>query len=148
MKFTTMKQGYNRYEVDTCVKRLEEEIEELNLKLKLYKNKTEELIFSKNELLEKYNELSLTLQIREKASDDVSRSAIREANAVIEKAHKNAEFILQEAFVSARLILLEVSKLGGATNELKGQLKEKVDQLNELIQNFQDFPTIDETKLK
>lgn len=148
MKFTTMKQGYNRYEVDTHVKRLEEEIEDLNLKLRLYKSKTEELMFSKSELLEKYNELVQTLQIREKASDDVSRMAIREANAVIEKAHKNAEFILQEAFVSARLILLEVSKLGGATNELKGQLKEKVDKLSEIIEDFHDFPTIDESKLK
>ncbi len=148
MKFTTMKQGYNRYEVDTHVKRLEEEIEDLSLKLRLYKTKTEELMFSKRELLDKYNELVQTLQIREQASDDVSRMAIREANAVIEKAHKNAEFILQEAFVSARLILLEVSKLGGATNELKGQLKEKVDKLSEVIADFQDFPTIDESKIK
>lgn len=148
MKFTTMKQGYNRYEVDTHVKRLEEEIEDLSLKLRLYKTKTEELMFSKRELLDKYNELVQTLQIREQASDDVSRMAIREANAVIEKAHKNAEFILQEAFVSARLILLEVSKLGGATNELKGQLKEKVDKLSEVIADFQDFPTIDEAKIK
>lgn len=148
MKFTTMKQGYNRYEVETHVKRLEEEIEDLSLKLRLYKTKTEELMFSKRELLDKYNELVQTLQIREQASDDVSRMAIREANAVIEKAHKNAEFILQEAFVSARLILLEVSKLGGATNELKGQLKEKVDKLSEVIADFQDFPTIDESKIK
>lgn len=148
MKFTTMKQGYNRYEVDTHIKRLEDEIEDLSLKLKLYKSKTDELMFSKNAIQEKYNELQQTLKIREKASDDLSRMAIREANSVIETAQKNAEFIIQEAFISARLILIEVSKLGSATNELKGQLKEKVDKLEEVISDFKDFPVIDESKLK
>lgn len=148
MKFEIMKQGYNRYEVDVYVEKLENELETLNTKLRLYKAQLDEITLKKEQLQEKYNELSFSLQVKEKASEELSKMALKEANQVIEAAQKNSEFIIQEAFLSARLILIEVSKLGGATNELKEQIKERVEKLNQLISEFQDLPTVDEELLK
>lgn len=148
MKFEIMKQGYNRYEVDVYIKNLEQELEELNMKLNLYKKQLEEVLQRKEELQEKYNELSFSLQVKEKASEELSKMALKEANQVIEAAKKNSEFIIQEAFLSARLILIEVSKLGGATNEIKEQIKQRVEKLNEIISEFKDLPTIEEELLK
>lgn len=148
MKFSTMKQGYNRYEVDNEIRNLQNEIEALQLKLRLYKTKNEELMEQKYRLQENYSELKQTLQVREQANEDLSRLALKEANAVIETAHQNAEFIIQEAFVSARLILMEVSRLGSTTNELKGQIKDTIDKIANLVEDIQDFPTINEEDLK
>lgn len=148
MKFSTMKQGYNRYEVDAKISELTQTIEDLELKLRLYKIKNEALVANQEELIASYNELKQTLQIKEKAQDDLTKFALKEANAVIDTAQRNAEFIVNEAFVSARLILLEVSRLGGTTNELKGQIKERIEQLANLVEDIKDFPTIDEEKLK
>lgn len=142
MRFTTMKQGYNRFEVDTYIQELQNEIDQLNLKLKLYKDKNEELFETKMRLQENYLELKQTLHVREQASEDLSKIALKEANKVVETANKNAEFIIQEAFVSARLILTEVAKLGETTNELKGQLKERVEKLAQLLDDMKDLPTI------
>lgn len=148
MKFEIMKQGYNRYEVDVYVEKLENEVETLNTKLRLYKTQLDEITLKKEQLQEKYNELAFSLQVKEKASEELSKMALKEANQVIEAAQKNSEFIIQEAFLSARLILIEVSKLGGATNELKEQIKERVEKLNYLISEFKDLPTVDEKLLK
>lgn len=146
--FSTMRQGYNRYEVDDCIFALEKEVSNAKEQVEHYK----QLIEQSNEQLalvkEKYQNLSSQIEIREKAADDISRIALKEANRIIGTAQTNADTIVLEAITTARSMLQELNKVSTEAIEAKEDMKAKLNDLQILLDQIQIFDTIDEKWLK
>ncbi len=136
-RFGTMKNGYNRYQVDDYIQKQESEIDTLQKKLdvvKLEKNKLSEEI--KN-LDEKYSKLNDNLQIKEKAASEMARIAMKEANMIVDTANQNADTIIKEALMMARGILMEVARLGDEANDVKCSMKEELHKIEEALDDFE-----------
>ena len=77
--FDTMKNGYNRYQVDDYIHSLAEEIESLRKKLECNNVMMERLSKEKDDLEKKYKEVSDNLYIKEQAAGEMARMAMKEA---------------------------------------------------------------------
>ncbi len=137
IKFETMKNGYNRYQVDDKISQLTEEIESLQTKLTLYSNRLEEVEKQSASYKEKYMTLAGEIRIKEKAAEDIARIALKEANIIVQTANDNADVIVKEALASARAILLEVNKLGEETGEIKARMIKELDRLDSALKDFE-----------
>ena len=143
LKFSTMKNGYNRYEVDAEVDRLSRDLDNALAQVENYRRLQE----SANEQLalikEKYQKLTNQIEVREKAADDINRLALREANRIIDSAQNNADSIVQEALTTARMILVEIARLSNEASDVKSDMQSKVDELQRALDNFQLPETVD-----
>ena len=147
-KFTTMKNGYNRYEVDEQLKDLIDKLTEAEIQVARYRKladqANEQLIIIKD----RYQVLIKELSIREKAADDMSRIALREANAIISTAQNNADSIVQEALSTARLLLIDIARIANDAHEVKSDMQEKLLALQKTLNEFEIFEPIDPRILK
>ena len=84
----------------------------------------------------RYQSLVTELAVKEKAADDISRMALKEANSIIDTAQNNADSIVREALSTARLILVDVSRL---TSEISGMKAEVKSQLTTLQKSLDEF---------
>lgn len=141
MKFDTMKNGYNRYQVDDAILKLSEENTLLKSKLDAYISQSEIDQKKYEQLLEKYHTLSKDLEVKEKAANEIASIAIKEANDIVQSANLNADAIIKEALISARDILASVAKLGLEAKEIKANMNEQLQALSNVIQGF-DVPPI------
>jgi cell division initiation protein len=105
IKFETMRNGYNRYQVDDKISQLTEEIDSLQTKLSLYSNRLDEVEKQSAMYKEKYLALAGEIRVKEKAAEDIARIALKEANIIVQTANDNADVIVREALASARAIL-------------------------------------------
>ena len=137
IKFETMRNGYNRYQVDDKISQLTDEIESLQNKLTLYSNRLDEVEKQSASYKEKYLTLACEIRIKEKAAEDISRIALKEANIIVQTANDNADVIVKEALASARAILLEVNKLGEETGEIKSRMMKELDRLDRALKDFE-----------
>ena len=136
-----MKNGYNRYQVDDAMTKLEEENNLLKTKVDAYETQTNLDKKNYETLLERYNVLLKDIEIKEKAANDIAQIALKEANEIIHSANCNADAIVKEALMSAKEILLSISKLGLEAKEIKSNLNEQMSQLSTAIEGF-DVPPI------
>ena len=134
--FDTMKNGYNRYQVDDYISLLSNENEELKKKQTVLLKQVEEM---------EYNKVMENLAIREKAAGEMARIAMKEANMVVDTAQKNADAIVKESLIMARGILLDIARLGNEANELKGSMKDELRQLEAALDEFEtpNIPNMD-----
>ena len=144
IQFETMRNGYNRYQVDDCIGRMSDDLDELKKKLELYTDRCETLEKQCQDMKEKYTTLSGELRMKEQAAEDIARIALREANVIVATAQDNADVIIQEALASAKQILLEVSKLG----EVKSRMMEQLEDLTNALESFEVPPLPDLSLLK
>ena len=86
--------------------------------------------------------------MKEQAAEDIARIALREANVIVATAQDNADVIIQEALASAKQILLEVSKLGEETGEVKSRMMEQLEELTNALESFEVPPLPDLSLLK
>ena len=140
VKFDTMKNGYNRYQVDDKISQLTSEIETLQKKVDLYSNRLDEVEDQCAIFKEKYITLANEIRIKEKAAEDIARIALKEANVIVQTANDNADVIVKEALASARTILLEVNKLGEETGEIKSRMLNELVKLDRALNDF-EVPT-------
>lgn len=146
MKFDTMRNGYNRFQVDDEFNKATERIESLERQVAAFEKQS---ILEKKQLQEaltKYNELKSSLDIKEKAAKEMTAIALSEANVIVSNANENAEAIVKEALLSARNILLNISKLGIEAQEIKANLNEQLKILADAIDGF-DVPPIPDADL-
>lgn len=143
VRFESMKNGYNRYQVDDKIDQLSTEIETLQKKLELYTARLDEVERIGKEYKEKYQNLAAEIRIKEKAAEDIARISLKEANVIVATAQKNADTIIQEALTSAKMILIEVSKLGEETGEIKGRMMNQLENLDRVLRNFEIPPMPD-----
>lgn len=143
--FDTMKNGYNRYQVDDYISLLCNENEELKKKQTVLLKQVEEMEKELAEKQQEYNKVMENLAIREKAAGEMARIAMKEANMVVDTAQKNADAIVKESLIMARGILLDIARLGNEANELKGSMKDELRQLEAALDEFEtpNIPNMD-----
>lgn len=143
--FDTMKNGYNRYQVDDYISLLSNENEELKKKQTVLLKQVEEMEKELAEKQQEYNKVMENLAIREKAAGEMARIAMKEANMVVDTAQKNADAIVKESLIMARGILLDIARLGNEANELKGSMEDELRQLEAALDEFEtpNIPNMD-----
>lgn len=144
-KFRIMRQGYDRFEVDKAVRKLEEEKAQLLEQIALNKNQILTLLEQRDGITKRFAQVTKDLSIREKAAEEMARLALREANSIIETAYGNADLIVREALSTARQLLIEISRISSQSQEIRVELNEKVEVLQEILQGL-EFPEIPNIK--
>ncbi len=139
--FKIKKQGYDRFEVDTEMTTLQDSITSLEQQLHVYKRQNQQVAEQVVMIKNRYNALVSELSAKEKAADRISRLALKEANTVIDTAKVNADSIIREALSTARLILVEIDRIGNESKEIKEELRINAIKLQETIESL-DIPQV------
>lgn len=134
--FRVMKNGYDRFAVDDAIDQYAQQIEQLQKKLSLYQQQLVETTRTLEDMKQRYQQILTTEQSRQEAADNIARLSLREANEIISTAQKNADEIIREAISTARLILIDLTKLYSQATNVKGDMKK---QLEQLLQQLDDF---------
>ena len=142
-RFDSMKNGYNRFQVDDRLRQLHDEIAMLTHKVELYRMRSEDVEEQLKDIKQKYEFVVTGLAAKEKAAEDMSRLAMREANTIVNTAQQNADVIVKEALMTARSILLDIAGLGKEAAQLKGSMKEQLDALEKALNAFEVPPIPD-----
>ena len=143
--FDTMKNGYNRYQVDDFVHQLTAENEAYKNKIELLEKRIQALEDEQSQMKQEYDLVVDNLAVKEKAAGEMARIAMKEANMIVETAQKNADTIVKESLMMARGILLDIARLGNEANEMKGSMKEELKHLEEALDEFEtpQIPNMD-----
>ena len=134
--FRVMKNGYDRFAVDDAVEHYAAEVNTLQRKLELYQEQLVETTKELNEAKAKIAEMEKAEEVRKEAADHIARLSIREANEIIATAQNNADEIVREALGTARMILVDLTKLYQSAGQVKGQMNQ---QLEDLLQQLDEF---------
>ena len=94
----------------------------------------------------RYEEVCQNLSIKERAAYDMTRMAMKEANMIVETAHKNADVIVRESLMMAREVLSEIARLGKEAILLIGSMKDDVSRIAQALDEF-ETPQIPEMDL-
>ena len=143
--FDKMKNGYNRYQVEDYIQTQKLQMESLQKKLEKANLLKEELTREYQELESRYRDVSENLEVKEKAADEMTRMAMKEANMIVDTAHRNADAIVKEALMMARGILMEVARLGDEANDLKGSMRKELQKITQALDDFEtpEIPDLD-----
>lgn len=143
--FDTMKNGYNRYQVEDYIQTQKLQMESLQKKLEKANLLKEELTREYQELETRYRDVSENLEVKEKAADEMTRMAMKEANMIVDTAHRNADAIVKESLMMARGILMEVARLGDEANALKGSMRKELQKITQALDDFEtpEIPDLD-----
>lgn len=143
--FDTMKNGYNRYHVEDYIQTQKLQMESLQKKLEKANLLKEELTREYQELETRYRDVSENLEVKEKAADEMTRMAMKEANMIVDTAHRNADAIVKESLMMARGILMEVARLGDEANDLKGSMRKELQKITQALDDFEtpEIPDLD-----
>ena len=134
--FRVMKNGYDRFAVDDAIDRYAAMVDQLQRKVELYQQQLVETTRQLEEIRGKYESLQAMDASRKDAAENIARLSLREANAIIETAQKNADEIVRTAISTSRLILMDLSKLYSQAGDVKTEMKE---ELSDLIKALDDF---------
>ncbi|MCF0112344.1 MAG: DivIVA domain-containing protein [Erysipelotrichaceae bacterium] len=96
------------------------------------KTANEQLVLIK----QRYQVLINELTLREKAADEISRLALKEANTIIETAQGNADMIIQEALTNARMVFVEIEQLTNKTEGMRTEIKGKLQNMDNMLESF------------
>jgi cell division initiation protein len=139
-----MKNGYDRFAVDDAIENYAVQIEQLERKVELYQERLTDTIRELETSKAAVQQLMATDTARRQAAEDIARLSLREANDIINTAHKNADIIIREALASARGILEDLSTLydeaGSVKAETSGQLEKLLRDLEGL--RLPDMPDL------
>lgn len=143
--FDTMKNGYNRYQVEDYIQTQKLQMESLQKKLEKANLLKEELTREYQELETRYRDVIENLEVKEKAADEMTRMAMKEANMIVDTAHRNADAIVKESLMMARGILMEVARLGDEANDLKGSMRKELQKITQALDDFEtpEIPDLD-----
>ena len=143
--FDTMKNGYNRYQVEDYIQTQKLQMESLQKKLEKANLLKEELTREYQELETRYQDVSENLEVKEKSADEMTRMAMKEANMIVDTAHRNADAIVKESLMMARGILMEVARLGDEANDLKGSMRKELQKITQALDDFEapEIPDLD-----
>jgi cell division initiation protein len=132
-----MKNGYDRFAVDDAVERYAAQVDQLERKLAQYERQLSETTRQLAQLQKQYMSLENSIDAQRAAADSIARLSLREANEIIETARRNADAIIHESLVTARLILSDLSRLYGDANTVKTSTREKLEGLIRELDEFQ-----------
>lgn len=135
--FRVMKNGYDRFAVDDAVDRYASRVDQLERKLTAYQQQLDETNARFMKLQADYQNLENSVDAQRQAAENIARLSLREANEIIETARQNADAIIRESLITARLILTDLSKLYGDANEVKTSTLVKLDGLIKELEEFE-----------
>lgn len=134
--FRVMRNGYDRFAVDSAIDNYTSQIEELEKEIATYKNNIEDLNHQLTNMKDRYNSIMSGIMARERAADDISRIALKEANQIIDAAKKNADFIIMESLNKSKVVLADLVKISNETGTLKQEMR---DQLNKIYHDLDEL---------
>jgi cell division initiation protein len=132
-----MKNGYDRFAVDDAVERYAAEVDRLERRLAQYERQLSDTSERLAALQQQYHALENSVDAQRAAADSIARLSLREANEIIETARRNADAIVHESLVTARLILTDLSRLYGDASTVKSATREKLEGLIRELDEFQ-----------
>jgi len=135
--FRIMKNGYDRFAVDDAIERYASQVDQLEHRIQLYQQQLVETTRQMDELRAKYIALQQQDEARAQAAESIARLSLREANDIIDTAQRNADDIVNEALQSARVILLDLSKLYEQAETVKVGMYSQLEALMGQIDKFQ-----------
>lgn len=135
--FSTMKNGYNRYQVDDYIQSMQLQLDALHQKIEHTSQLKDSFEKEANEVRVEYEAMCETLSMKEKAAYDMTRIAMKEANLIVETAHKNADVIVRESLMMSREVLSELARIGKEANVLKGSMKEDLRKITKALEEFE-----------
>ncbi|WP_240920472.1 DivIVA domain-containing protein [Erysipelothrix sp. HDW6A] len=135
--FRIMRQGYDRFEVDQAIDELKREKDVLLRQAQINKKQIETLQEQCNVVKKRYQQLVGEIAVRERASEEMSRLALREANSIIDNARSNADMIVREAMSTSRQVLIEIARISNESHLLRDELKDKLEKLEEAIDGLE-----------
>lgn len=131
--FRIVRQGYDCLEVDQALSDLRQERQLLLRQLQLSKEQIAALQEQRDIVKRRYNQLIGEISVRERASDEVARHALKEANIIIENAKTNADIIVREAMSLSRQVLVEITRISNESNLLREELRDKIKEIEMAI---------------
>ena len=134
--FRVMRNGYDRFAVDSAIDNYTSQIEELEKEIATYKNNIEDLNHQLINMKDRYNSIMSGIMARERAADDISIIALKEANQIIDAAKKNADFIIMESLNKSKVVLADLVKISNETGTLKQEMR---DQLNKIYHDLDEL---------
>ena len=134
--FRVMRNGYDRFAVDSAIDNYTSQIEELEKEIATYKNNIEDLNHQLINMKDRYNSIMSGIMARERAADYISRIALKEANQIIDAAKKNADFIIMESLNKSKVVLADLVKISNETGTLKQEMR---DQLNKIYHDLDEL---------
>ncbi|MCH4020456.1 MAG: DivIVA domain-containing protein [Erysipelotrichaceae bacterium] len=151
--FRVMKNGYDRFAVDDAVEKYAAQVDELEKRIALYQQQAAEDAARLDDMQKKYNAVLQNMQAKQAAADDIARLSLREANEIISTAQNNADEIIREALGTARLILMDLSRLYNSAGDVKTDMKKELSDLQAELDKFQlpkmpDLRWLDEAEKK
>ena len=137
--FRVMKNGYDRFAVDDAVDRYAAQVDQLERRLTQYEKQLSETNARLIQLQAQYQNLENSVEAQRAAADSIARLSLREANEIIDNARKNADAIIHESLVTARLILTDLSRLYGDADTVKTATRARLEGLIRELDEF-DLP--------
>lgn len=142
--FRIVRHGYDCKEVEQTLADYKSDRELLLKQIKLAKEQVLALQEQRDIVKKRYDLLIGEIGVRERASDELSRHAVREANIIIENAKTNADIIIREAMSASRQVLVEIARISNESNLLRDALKDKLKEIEFAIEGLSlpDSPDI------
>lgn len=135
--FRVMKNGYDRFAVDEAIESYASQVDELEHRIAIYQQQMAENEQKFKQLQAVYTEMVQSLEARKSAAEDIARLSLREANDIITDAQANADEIIREAIGTAKVILMDLTRLYAQAGDVKGEMKDKLQHLQEELDAFQ-----------
>lgn len=135
--FRVMKNGYDRFAVDEAIESYASQVDELEHRIAIYQQQMAENEQKFKQLQAVHAEMVQSLEARKSAAEDIARLSLREANDIITDAQANADEIIREAIGTAKVILMDLTRLYAQAGDVKGEMKDKLQHLQEELDAFQ-----------
>ncbi|MBR2795371.1 MAG: DivIVA domain-containing protein, partial [Solobacterium sp.] len=124
---------------DDAVDRYAAQVDQLERRLTQYEKQLSETNARLIQLQAQYQNLENSVEAQRAAADSIARLSLREANEIIDNARKNADAIIHESLVTARLILTDLSRLYGDADTVKTATRARLEGLIRELDEF-DLP--------
>ncbi len=135
-KFGTSLYGYNKEDVNTFVKEIAKEYENMLNNLKEVNEENKRLI----EQIEKYKDMQSSFNkailVAEDASNQIKKLAKDEYKQIVDEAKKNASRIVNEALIRADKIERDSEELRRRTALFKRKLRQAIESELEAIEDI------------
>ena len=138
-RFNLVANGYDCYQVNSEIDRLEYLIQELNQRILIYQNQIETVNNQFAMIKKRYQLLVSELSMREKQADDVARLALKEANSMIDEARQNADNIIEEAVLEVQQYVDTIKEYNKISSEAKNQLTDAIELLKEKLKLYDEI---------
>ena len=145
-RFNLVSNGYDCFQVNNEIDRLEYHIQELNEKILVYQNQIETVNNQFAMIKKRYQLLVSDLSSREKQADDVARLALKEANSMIDEAQKNADSIIEEAVLEVQNYIDSIKQFNDSQADANKVVREAVANLMEALNKYENVKLPDPFK--